>query len=163
LDEVNYMPEKNEDANARLRELFRRLHASAVLPFRHAVAATGCPERHAQVLALLHERGPLGMSGLSEALGIAPPQATALVDSLVDSGLVARGADAADRRRVIVEISEAGLETLERFQAELRVALDRVINRLPAAKVGTVTRGLETLLAAIDNIMEDIASGKLEN
>jgi len=150
------MAKKNEDADARLRELFRRLHAAAVLPFRHAVAHTGCPERHAQVLALLRERGPLTMSELSGALDISPPQATALVDAVTEPGLVTRRPDAADRRRVIVEISAAGRETLERFQAELRRALDRVISCLPASETGAVTRALDALLTAIEAIRHDV-------
>ncbi len=68
----------------------------------------------AKVLYLLSV-GDLNMSELVARLGVTLPTVSGVVDRLVERGLIARRADPADRRRVVVGITPAGVELLDRF------------------------------------------------
>jgi len=70
----------------------------------------------AKVLYLLGVLGELHMSELSTRLGVSLPTVSGLVDRLVEADLAARRDDPADRRQVIVAITPAGIELLDRFR-----------------------------------------------
>lgn len=62
-----------------------------------------------RVLTALSSTGGLTMTQLAEALNVTGRRVTALVDALVDDGLVERYAHPTDGRSTIVEITDAGL------------------------------------------------------
>lgn len=66
---------------------------------------------------------PLTIGELAEHEGVAPPSMTRAVDKLVEQGLLRRTPDPADRRRVLLETTDAGrdavLETRRRRDAWL--------------------------------------------
>lgn len=53
----------------------------------------------------IEKSDPVSMTRLSELLGVSPPSASAMVDRLVERGLLAREHSATDRRRVTVRVS----------------------------------------------------------
>ena len=57
---------------------------------------------------LSHEREGLRMGDLAEWLGVRPPTASQLIDTLVAKGLVERYADQEDRRAIRVRLSPQG-------------------------------------------------------
>lgn len=78
------------------------------------------------VLAALAEAGDLAMGELVAGTGLNDSTLTRVVDRLATSGLVYRGADPADRRRVRVALSDRGA----------------ALHRRLAPDVETVERGL---------------------
>jgi long-chain acyl-CoA synthetase len=74
--------------------------------------------------------GVVGGRSLADWLSVKPPSVTALVDGLVERGLVLRGVDPADRRMVTHALTPAGarLHTVvcERIAARLRDVLGHV-------------------------------------
>jgi DNA-binding MarR family transcriptional regulator len=58
-----------------------------------------------RILASLHERGPRIMSDLKKELGVTATNITALVDSLEETGLVARRSHETDRRATVIELT----------------------------------------------------------
>lgn len=61
-----------------------------------------------RILRVLREK-PCTASGLAQAAGLSAPSLTRVLDRLEELGLVERTPDLADRRRVGVQIKEAGL------------------------------------------------------
>ncbi len=82
----------------------------AMLAHLHA-----CGQSPAQlhVLGLLREVAPMTVSHLAARLGISPPSASAIVDRMVDAGLVARERSEEDRRVVSVSLTPAGEAALK--------------------------------------------------
>ncbi|MEZ0358567.1 MarR family winged helix-turn-helix transcriptional regulator [Mycobacterium sp. SA01] len=79
-----------------------------------------------RVLGALRTGDGFTMSDISAAMSIAPPTLTRIVDKLVDSGLVLRRVDAADRRRVLVHLSARGkakVRKLTKQEAGLKAVL----------------------------------------
>ncbi len=75
-----------------------------------------------RILGLLGE-GSSASSSLADHLAVSPPSISAVVDGLVARGLVARSADTDDRRRIHLELTEAGRRALDDAEAEVNARL----------------------------------------
>ena len=84
---------------------------------------------------------------LARHLRIAPRSATEVVDELERRGLVGRRPDPADRRAVLVGLTDRGREVLHDWHAERRSEAERSFGALPPADRAELTRILRTLAA----------------
>jgi DNA-binding MarR family transcriptional regulator len=66
----------------------------------------------ASTMSTLSRTGPLRLTALAAVEGVAQPSMTALVTGLEKAGLVERRTDSADRRVVLVALTEEGREHL---------------------------------------------------
>lgn len=122
----------------------------------HRVAAAHAPEfvgvgvtmSQAKVLYLVQAAPDLRMSELSARLGVSLSTVSGVVDRLVEQGLLARRDDPADRRQVVLRITDAGATELELFR-ELNARQFRVLlARLDDRSLALVERALDILAAA---------------
>jgi DNA-binding MarR family transcriptional regulator len=90
-------------------------------------------------------RGGLPAGELGDALGLTSGATTALIDRLVNLGYAQRTRDAADRRRVIVELSEDGTAPLK---AKYR-AIDQRVRKLMADRSASELRVIADFLAEL--------------
>lgn len=72
-----------------------------------------------RVLDALYESDGFTMSALAEAVGTSSATITRLVDRLVTRSLVYRTSDAADRRRVLVRLSQRGIRQIDDLRQEV--------------------------------------------
>jgi DNA-binding MarR family transcriptional regulator len=101
-----------------------------------------------RVLMLLATRAETRMSELAGALGVSLSTASGLVDRLVESHLVGRHTDDADRRQVLVSLTPDGAAFLDHFQ-ELGLAhLRELLAHLSPTDVAAVRRSVDVLIAA---------------
>lgn len=94
---------------------------------------------------------PARASEIAHVVGLTPAGATDLIDRLESRGLVARIADPADRRAVLVRVTPTGERTHRSARAthrEIFVALHR---RLRPAELRALTEGLTALHHALDD------------
>jgi DNA-binding MarR family transcriptional regulator len=111
----------------------------------HAAASLSLPQyRVLGVLASGEERA----TQLAARIAVAKPTLTALVDSLVDRGYVARESLDGDRRAVTLSITPAGRVALDATAALLRTALDDVVSR--CAHPEEVLAALDEMADALD-------------
>ena len=112
---------------------------------RRALAPHGLTFAQARALRLLVRAGPMRIGDLAAALEIVPRSATSRVDDLEQAGLVTRGADARDRRSVIIAATPQGQELVARLRAERQVGAENLF-----ASLSTRDRAdLHRLLAAL--------------
>ena len=72
------------------------------------------------VLLVLQEDGQgMTIKDLAAALGVSPPSASAMVDRLVEMGMLTREQSNIDRREVRVKLSEMGSETFTVMEDEI--------------------------------------------
>jgi len=71
-----------------------------------------CSFLHLITLGYIDQRKPL-MKDIADFLGVAPPSATSLVNTLIKSELVHRAADTTDRRNVQILITKKGEKFLD--------------------------------------------------
>ena len=111
---------------------------------REALTASGVTPRHAIVLMHL-DGGRLGQRELGARLGVDPSVLVTLLNALEDRELVRRHRDPADRRRHIVEITEAGTAALTKLDAAIRYVEDELFADLTPRERAT----LHSLLARV--------------
>ena len=70
----------------------------------------------AKLLYLLGASGDLHMSDLVARLGVSLSTVSGLVDRIVDQGLATRREDPADRRQVVVALTDRGAAFIDRFR-----------------------------------------------
>ena len=87
----------------------------------------------------------LRISELAAALRIAPRSATEVVDGLAEKGLAERGADPADRRAVVVRLTDAGTATLAHADRARAEAAAELFGRLDETERADLTRLLRRL------------------
>ena len=117
---------------------------------RELVRHVGGPSRSQHsTLARLGDHGPQRITTLAEAERIAQPSMTALVSRLERAGWVERSEDPADRRAVVVSLTEAGRRELER----LRAARTQLLAERLASLTVTERRALAAALPALDKIV----------
>src|SRR4051794_36560180 len=113
-------------------------------------AEVGVTMAQAKVLYLVVAAERLRMSDLAGRLGISLSSTTGLVERLVELGLLVRGGDPADRRPVVVSVTDAGLALLERFRELNQRELRRLLEELEADELAIVDRSIALLDQAID-------------
>lgn len=89
-------------------DLVSRIARRVTLEVEHALGASGLNIDQWRVLELLADGAGHPMTEIADHAMVPAPTCTKIVDRLADSALVYRRADEADRRRVIVLLSDHG-------------------------------------------------------
>jgi DNA-binding MarR family transcriptional regulator len=98
-----------------------------------------------RALRALARNGTMRLSELSDRLQVAPRTATEVVDALQTRDLVRRHADPADRRAILVEVTEHGAGVLAEIRASRGTEAGRVFGRLGPADRADLARILSKL------------------
>jgi DNA-binding MarR family transcriptional regulator len=104
---------------------------------------------HLGVLAAIDD-GARHLHQVAEATGQQAPGASRLVDKLVNDGFVRRRQDEANRRAVILELTDAGRERLSDARALIGRQVALALDRMPADKVDLLLPVLDAFLDAAD-------------
>ena len=110
------------------------------------LAPLGIDGREYTTLAVLSGDQPRSQQELARLMGKAPPLMVAVVDQLEAKGLVARRRSSRDRRRSVVELTDAGRELLARADAVAEEVTAEVFPELSDAELArlheTLRRGM---------------------
>lgn len=133
-------------AEPSLAELLSRVEHRVSRRVEEALGPGGPTLDQWRVLRLLADDAGHPMSEIAAQVGVPAPTLTKIVDRLVDSALVHRRPDDADRRRVLVFLSGYGRATHDRLApAVARTDLDAV-RLLPTDDSARLTTLLAQLL-----------------
>jgi len=117
---------KNPAAGPSLHSLLNQANRQATSRLRRMVSAEGLPVEFWRVLeALADERGR-SMSELAELTGMQMPAMSKLVDRMTDAALIQRSADPLDQRRVILHVSDFGLQKIAALRDDVKEHRDRI-------------------------------------
>ena len=128
----------------------------------HRMAGSHAPEfleiaitmPQAKVLYLLGASGELHMSELVTRLGVSLSTVSGLVDRVVEAGLAVRREDQADRRQVVVGLTPAGVEFIDRFRELNAREMRGLLQLLDDADLSSVRSALAALARAADRRAE---------
>jgi DNA-binding MarR family transcriptional regulator len=99
----------------------------------------------AATLTTLRRSGPSRLTELAVTEGVSQPSMTALVGRLADQGLVQRRADPADRRAVLIALTPAGADLLDRRREDRAARLAGPLDGLADDDVQAITDALPAL------------------
>ena len=103
---------------------------------------------HLNVLSVLEAEGPISMGRLAEALDVSVASATGIVSRMTTRGVVERRHDTADRRVVLVHLTEAGSNVNQSLEAHHRERLGQLLEQLSAEEMTGFLLGLRAMHAA---------------
>ena len=118
----------------------RREMRSAVAP------ALTVPQLRTLLFVRRHPNANL--SAVAEHLGVALTSASGLVDRLVRHGLLDRRTDPDERRRVMIALTDAGADHVERASRSARAALAERLQALAARDLAAVESAMSVLRKA---------------
>jgi DNA-binding MarR family transcriptional regulator len=101
------------------------------------------------VLRQLEQHGTMSMSRIAEVLDVSLSNATGIIDRMAERGLVERTRPPDDRRVVLIQPSDLGIQALDETEG---IKLDRIrsiCTRLDDAQLRGITRALGDLRGAI--------------
>lgn len=100
---------------------------------REALAPWDINPSHLRALQVLARHGAVRLRDLADHLRIAPRSATEVVDGLEARGLAHRQADPADRRAVLVELTDEGQRVMRAIRGARDTEAQALFARLSAA------------------------------
>ncbi|MEU8525516.1 MULTISPECIES: MarR family winged helix-turn-helix transcriptional regulator [Streptomyces] len=112
---------------------------------RTALGVAGLHPRNAMTLMQLAP-GAMSQRDLAAVLEVDPSQLVAILNELEGSGLAERRRDPADRRRHIVEITEAGEAALERVDSAVSEAERELFANLTSEEQDVLRRLLDRVV-----------------
>jgi DNA-binding MarR family transcriptional regulator len=144
------------DSVIRLRRvvlgLARRLNAASV--------GEGLTPAQASVLAVVVNRGPLGLTELAEIEGLNPTMLSRIVGNLSSLGIVERRRDPSDYRAVRVEVTPQGEAIWQRISAERTEIISECVTYLPTEQETALTEALPALENLSERLREALQSHK---
>lgn len=98
-----------------------------------------------KILFLLYHEGQVKMGQLANALGVRLPTATGTIDRLVEQGLVVRDEDPADRRLVIVRLTDKGHQIIDRLHEAGRSGVAGLLQGLNVDELRVVAQAMDII------------------
>ncbi len=135
-----------DDLMGSLQVFFRRVSREG------ASSSAGRFDPSRVVLRAIQNHGPARMSDIGDHLCISKPYMTALVDRLIEEGLVERVRDTGDRRVVNVKITEAGKETLREFTREAREAVIGSLSSLSSEDISSLHESMNKIRIVVSKL-----------
>ena len=126
--------------------LLGRASAQASAQFHAVVKARGLSVLEWRVLGQLAS-GPATVSMLAERALSQQPTLTKVLDRMAEGGLVVRLGDAADRRRVLLRLTEKGLRLAAELIPLAKEHEARVLAGYAPREAAALKRALKTLIA----------------
>ncbi len=83
-----------------------------------------------RLLVILDSRGTMRLTSLAELLDVNPSTVTRMVDRLVTTGMIARQANPATRREVVVDLTAEGRRVVRGVTRRRRSAISRIVAKM---------------------------------
>lgn len=131
-----------------VKHIYKRVHDDA----NALLKAWGINHPEYNLLMMLYgtEGYTLNPSQLAEAAGEKSANITRLTNELCDKGLIARTADEADRRKVTLTLTQAGVAMVENFLPDICALLDRQTAGLQPREVVQLEKLLKKFLDQLE-------------
>ncbi|GAB3559432.1 MarR family winged helix-turn-helix transcriptional regulator [Spelaeicoccus albus] len=117
----------------------------------------------ATALGRLQQEGPMRITELAQVEGISQPAMTQLVDRIVKAGLARRTTSGDDRRCVLVEITQAGVDTVDERRRRRSGHLHALLQDLADDERAAIVAALPALERLSDSAMATPATSVTAN
>lgn len=142
------------DAGHRLMALYPRIYFACHTRHVRDPESHRLLSRHqASILDHLDELDPMTVNDLARHMGVTPATMSLAIDRLEHKGYVGRSRDAADRRRVHVRLTSAGVRVRDAASVLDPPRVEALVARLTDEERAIVIRGLALLAEAAGRVM----------
>lgn len=116
-------------------------------PIRGMLTDVGITEQQWRVLRVLQEEGPQDPTRIAEQACLLLPSLTRILQKLEEKELIQRQRDASDRRKQIVQITEAGEQIIQKNLTKSLAALQTIKDQMGEERYETLLDLLNELNA----------------
>lgn len=106
----------------------------------------GKRQTQGRILKILYYYGPMTQKDLQDKLDIQPGSMSEIAAKLEHKGFLIREKDPADKRKILLSLTEAGREDVEQFRMQKKVLRTRDFEALSQEEQQALVRLLEKLL-----------------
>ena len=138
------MPE--QDLSQYLAYLLASAHRRMRIGLSQSIGDEDFTEEHWRILHVLSDEQGRSMGELAELSLLNGPALTKNIDKLVSRGVVQRAADPHDSRKVLVFISDHGLEVVARLKERVDAHHDSIEEALGPRRTSQLKRLLESFI-----------------
>jgi MarR family transcriptional regulator, organic hydroperoxide resistance regulator len=131
-----------------LHNLLNQANREATSEMRRMMSSEGLPVEFWRVLEVLADERGRSMSELAAEMGMQLPATSKLVDRMTEAALVQRSADPADQRRVILHVSDFGLQKVAVLERDVRQHRDRIGRAFGPERQAQLTELLQDFIRA---------------
>ena len=136
-----------QDISQYLAFLLASAHRNMRIGLVQSIGDEEFTEEHWRILQVLSDEKGRSMGELATRVLLNGPALTKNIDKLVSRGVVQRAADPSDSRRVLVYISDLGLETVARLKQRVDAHHESIEEALGARKQNQLKRLLESFIS----------------
>jgi DNA-binding MarR family transcriptional regulator len=145
MTDASTMPD--HDLSQYLAYLLASAHRQMRIGIAQSIADEEVNEEHWRILEVVADEQGHSMGELAEKVLLNNPALTKNIDRLVSRGLVQRAQDERDSRKVLVYISDRGLEMVARLKVSVDAHHDVIEEALGPRKTSQLKRLLERFIA----------------
>ena len=126
----------------KLQAAFRSLREETAAS-RHREGGTAPMRGYGRIIRMLSEQGRMTQNELADRLEIRPQSLTVAMSRLEEKGYISRTRDSVDRRKIIVEITDAGREHEKQIHSERANSAAGLLSGLTCEEKETLYRLLQ--------------------
>jgi homoprotocatechuate degradation regulator HpaR len=127
-----------------------RAREAVMTHFRPMLAEHDITEQQWRVIRILAERGMIDASEMADRAFILAPSLTRIIRSLEERGIISKAKDDNDGRRVLLQITPAGLAIIEEVAPESRLIYERLEKSFGRERIDQLLEMLDELAAIND-------------
>lgn len=109
----------------------------------------GLPLAQVKALIFLYDNGERSLSEVAAGLAVSLPSASELIDRLIERGLVQKSRDTADRRRVVIALTDRAIAYGRRMHDLRRAQARAALAAIPVEEQESFLRAVRALAAAL--------------
>lgn len=140
-----------EELVARIAELSESLATSCLMEPQGLVTEAELTLPQISVLYTLAS-GPARITNISQAHGMAAPNASNMVERLVRKGLAERVSDPNDRRVVLARLTDEGRETVEAIKRSDYLAIEKTAAFLSIDELEVIAQAFEIMNRGVERL-----------
>ncbi len=114
----------------RIRDHMQRVQTEVIAADPELSAFAEMTMQQTSVAMMTMDRGALGVTEMADLLGVSPPSASAMIDRLVEKGILSREQSKEDRRKVVITPAPAAAPHLEVIQQRMQEALQDIADKI---------------------------------
>ena len=133
------------ETNKSLTIALLRAREALMLSFRPMLAKHNFTEQQWRVLRVLGEKGPCDAGKLASEACILAPSLSRIINTLIDNQYIEKQLDTHDKRKIILNISSNGVDTLEKIKPEYLTILKSIQRKYGEEKISNLLKLLSEI------------------
>ena len=145
------------EPHKKLRELMRQLERKTGALNDSQMACCHVTLAQCHALVEIGRAGRISLTELSEALGLENSTVSRTVNHLVNAGVVSRETDPANRRYIIISLSDDGRQIFDGIETGMGLYYKQLLRKIPEERQEEVLNSIQILVKAFEALGEEFS------